>query len=154
MNIFNEDFQEFLTCFNEAEVDYLLVGGYSVILHGYPRTTGDMDLWVKKNKTNYLKIENAFKLFKMPLFDMTITNFLSLEYDVFSFGKIPVKIDILTAVKGLIFRDSYKEKIIFELENDLNIPVINYNDLIKAKKAAGRFKDLGDIEQLENYTNE
>jgi len=60
-NIFNDDFQDFLKALNEFQVEYILVGGYSVILHGYSRTTGDMDIWVKKTKENYLKIGRAFR---------------------------------------------------------------------------------------------
>jgi hypothetical protein len=52
-NIFNDDFQDFLKSLNESQVEYILVGGYSVILHGYSRTTGDMDIWVRKTKDNY-----------------------------------------------------------------------------------------------------
>ena len=86
-NIFNDDFQDFLKSLNEYNVEYILVGGYSVILHGYSRTTGDMDIWVKKTKENYLKIGKAFRRFGMPLFDMTESNFLSNPaFDVFTFG--------------------------------------------------------------------
>jgi len=53
------DFQEFITILNNYEVDYILVGGYSVILHGYSRTTGDLDVWVKPEKNNYKKLVNA-----------------------------------------------------------------------------------------------
>ena len=93
-NIFNDDFQDFLKALNEFHVEYILVGGYSVILHGYSRTTGDMDIWVKKTKENYLKIGRAFRRFGMPLFDMTESNFLSNPaLDVFTFGRVPVSID-------------------------------------------------------------
>jgi hypothetical protein len=76
-NIFNDDFQDFLKSLNESQVEYILVGGYSVILHGYSRTTGDMDIWVNKTKNNYSRIAKAFRRFGMPLFDMTEDNFLS-----------------------------------------------------------------------------
>ena len=55
-NIFNSDFRDFIAALNNNQVRYILVGGYSVILHGYSRTTGDMDLWVERTKENYLKI--------------------------------------------------------------------------------------------------
>ena len=76
-NIFNEDFRDFISALNNNEVEYILVGGYSVILHGYSRTTGDMDIWVKKTKENYLKLLAAFNQFKMPVFDMTEKKFLN-----------------------------------------------------------------------------
>ncbi len=149
-NIFNDDFQDFLSAFHKNEVKYLLVGGYSVILHGYPRTTGDMDLWVEKSEENYLKIVSAFYDFGMSIFDMSKENFLNNpQFDVFTFGRPPVAIDLLTNVKGLNFKESYKHKITNEIEENLSINLINYNDLITAKKAAGRSRDLNDIENLE-----
>lgn len=148
-NIFNEDFQDFLTAFNKYKVDYLLVGGYSVILHGYPRTTGDMDLWVEKSKENYIKIVDAFREFGMPTFDMTLNNFLeNPALDVFSFGRPPVSIEILTNVKGLAFENAYQKHIVYQIDDKLSIKLIHYDDLITAKKAAGRPRDINDIENL------
>ncbi len=148
-NIFNEDFQYFLKAFNKYEVKCLLVGGYSVILHGYPRTTGDMDLWAEKTSENYERIVSAFADFGMPIFDMTIDNFLNNPLiDVFTFGRPPVAIEILTNVKGLIFGDSFEKYIDYQIDNELSIKLIHYDDLILAKKAAGRPRDLNDIENL------
>ena len=76
-NIFNNDFRDFISALNDQEVKYILVGGYSVILHGYSRTTGDMDIWVERSIENYTKIKKAFQQFGMPVFDMTLENFLS-----------------------------------------------------------------------------
>ena len=89
----NKDFLDFITAFNDQGVDYILIGGMAVVIHGYPRTTGDMDLWVKKTKTNYKKIEKAFHQFGMPVFDMTLENFLSDSFDVWMFGVSPIKIE-------------------------------------------------------------
>ena len=75
-NIFNSDFQEFLLALNKNEVNYVLVGGYSVIYHGFPRTTGDIDIFVEVSKNNYDKLAQAFEQFQMPLFDMTEESFL------------------------------------------------------------------------------
>lgn len=66
-NIFNQDFREFLNALNNNKVKYLLVGGYSVILHGYSRTTGDMDIWVDRTKENYVLLNSAFEEFGMPI---------------------------------------------------------------------------------------
>ena len=86
-NIFNDDFRDFIRQLNNHEVRYILVGGYSVILHGYSRTTGDMDIWVDRTPENYKKIKGAFFDFGMPVFDMTEENFLNNpEMEVFSFG--------------------------------------------------------------------
>lgn len=147
-NIFNQDFRDFLQALNNNDVEYLLVGGYAVILHGYSRTTGDMDIWVNKTKLNYRKLFNAFNEFKMPVFDMTEENFLyHKEWDVFRFGRNPVAIDIMTKMGGLNFEDCYKIAQQY-IDDDLIIKLVHYNDLVKAKKAAGRFKDLNDLENL------
>ncbi len=69
--IFNNDFRDFIQAMNNHNVDYILVGGYAVILHGYRRVTGDMDIWVKRTNENYSKLSLAFAEFGLPLFDMT-----------------------------------------------------------------------------------
>ncbi|MBC8045838.1 MAG: hypothetical protein H7Y00_03530 [Fimbriimonadaceae bacterium] len=147
-NIFNDDFRDFITALNNNDVEYILVGGYSVILHGYSRNTGDMDIWVNKALDNYNKLVKAFDEFKMPVFDMTENNFLfNHAFDVFTFGRPPVSIDIMNHVKGLEFAVAFKASSIVEVEG-LNIRLINYNDLIKSKKESGRSKDINDIENL------
>lgn len=85
----------------------------------------------------------------MSTFDMTEQNFLSNESDVFSFGRIPVRIDILTDLKGVVFDEAYDKSEIHEI-GDIPVRVIHYKHLIESRKAAGRYKDLDDIEQLEN----
>lgn len=147
-NIFNEDFKDFIKALNSNKVEYVLVGGYSVILHGYARTTGDMDIWVNRTLENYQKLLSAFSEFKMPVFDMTQKNFLDHnEWDVFSFGRKPNRIDIMVQVKGLEFKKAFSKSKIYTIEK-VKIRTVRLQDLIQAKKASGRFKDLDDIEQL------
>ncbi len=147
-NIFNSDFQDFITALNRSEVEYVLVGGYSVILHGYARTTGDLDIWVNKTVENYQKIVHAFKMFGMPVFDMTEENFLNnSNVDVFTFGRPPVSIDLITSIKGLEFEPTYKKALVHKVD-ELEIRLIHLNDLIQAKKSAGRPRDMNDIEHL------
>lgn len=148
-NIFHQDFRDFLQALNNNNVEYLLVGGYAVILHGYPRTTGDMDIWVNRTKDNYTKLIKAFIEFRMPMFDMTEDRFLNHpEIDVFRFGRKPVAIDIMTKMADLNFEECYPLAITYN-DDGLVIKVVHYNNLITAKKAAGRHKDLNDIENLE-----
>ena len=146
-NIFNEDFNDFISCFNKHNVDYVLVGGMAVILNGYIRTTGDMDVWVKKSKENYKKITSAFHEFGMPVFDMTEDKFLDDKFDVWSFGRDPARIDLMTEVKGLEFDDAFS-KAQFYTEGDTNFRFLHLNSLIQAKQASGRHRDIDDIEQL------
>lgn len=147
-NIFNADFRDFIASLNNHGVKYILVGGYSVILHGYSRTTGDMDLWVERSEQNYVNIKNAFEEFGMPVFDMTKENFLHhLIWDVFTFGIPPVAIDLMIKLEGFNFQEVYARAVTFH-EDELEIKVIHKNDLIAAKQKAGRSKDLNDLENL------
>ena len=148
INLFNDDFKDFINALNTFEVEYILIGGYSVILHGYSRTTGDLDIWVNKTEVNYRKMEKAFNLFGIPADAIGINRFLNHnEYDVFSFGRSPVSIDIVTEIQGVEFEEAYKaiEKIDIQ---GLEVNLIHINHLKQTKKATGRFKDLDDLENL------
>jgi len=148
-NIFNQDFQEFIAALNTNEVAYILVGGYSVILHGYSRTTGDMDIWVLPTIENYERLKKAFAQFGMSIFDMSADRFLATtQYDVFTFGRPPVCIDILTQVKGLDFESAFPRSEWFELTDNLSVRALRLADLLEAKQASARPKDLDDIEKL------
>lgn len=146
--IFNEDFRDFIRSLNNHDVEYILVGGYAVILHGYRRVTGDLDIWVKRTGENYAKIVRAFNEFGLPLFDMTASKFLDVDTaDVFSYGRPPVSIDIITKLKGVDFDEAFKQAQTFN-EEGLMVRFIHLNNLIAAKRAAGRHKDLDDLEKL------
>jgi predicted nucleotidyltransferase len=149
-NIFNSDFQDFLKALNNNNVEYILLGGYAVLIYGYSRNTGDMDIWVNATEENYNNVKRAFDEFGMPVFDMTKEAFLNnSDTDVFGFGVPPVKIDILTKAKGLEFDEAYKNIEIRNIEG-LDIKLIHINDLLRAKAATGRAKDIDDIEHLKD----
>ncbi|MCH7401146.1 hypothetical protein ACFOUP_01415 [Belliella kenyensis] len=147
-NVFNPDFQEFLLALNKNEVNYVLVGGYSVIYHGFPRTTGDLDLFVEVSKSNYQKLVKAFEQFQMPIFDMTEDSFLyQSEINVYTFGRPPVCIEILKEITGFTFQEINVNALntIFE---EIPMKVIHLNDLKRNKQMSGRNKDLNDLENL------
>jgi len=147
-NIFNSDFRDFISALNNHQVRYILVGGYSVILHGYSRTTGDMDIWVDRTPENYVQIKKSFMDFGMPVFDMTEENFLyHPAWDVFTFGLPPVAIDLMIKIDGIDFASAFERAVIF-LEDQLEVRTIHKNDLIALKKTAGRAKDINDLENL------
>lgn len=148
-NIFNQDFKELISLLNQHEVEYILVGGYAVILHGYVRTTGDLDLWLNRTKENYRRFIIAANQFGLPTSEMTEKKFLhDKSIDVFSFGRPPYALDIMLDVKGLNFNDCFDLSSMFKTDN-IEIRLINYQHLIKAKNASGRPKDLVDIIYLE-----
>jgi hypothetical protein len=146
-NIFYEDFADFINSCNNSNVAYILVGGMAVILNGYVRSTGDMDVWVKKTPENYKRIVAAFHDFGMPVFDMTEDAFLSDSKNVWSFGRDPIRIDLMTEVKGLDF-DEVVSTVQYYTESNVTFRFLHRNDLIKAKQASGRHRDIDDIEQL------
>jgi hypothetical protein len=152
MDIFNDDFQDFIECLNKSEVKYILVGGYAVIIRGYSRSTGDMDIWVEKSQENYQRLLHAIITFGLPPIAIPKDQFFSEYYDVFSFGRPPFAIEILTSVKGIDFEIAFEQSTI-EMINKIKVRVVHLNHLIEAKKAAGRYKDLNDLENLPPSSN-
>ncbi|WP_395053782.1 DUF6036 family nucleotidyltransferase [Flavobacterium sp.] len=146
-NLFNIDFQDFLRLLEKHTVDFLLVGGYTVILHGFIRSTGDLDVWIERSSNNYHKLKKVYSDFGAPIFSEE--DFMSEKLDVWSIGVEPRKIEILTNVDGLIFEESKQNCKWYKFE-EVNVPYINFDDLIKNKIATGRYKDLADVEQLKN----
>jgi hypothetical protein len=148
MDIFNPDFKDFISFLNRHEVEYMLVGGYAVILRGYSRSTGDMDIWVNRTADNYKKLIQAITEFGIPFNAVSKEKFFSDQVDVFSFGKPPYAIEILTRLKGIpTFKEAFSASTVEDV-NDIQVRVIHLKHLIDAKKASGRFRDLNDIENL------
>lgn len=105
-------------------------------------------IWVNRTKENYVKLSRAFAEFGLSVFEMTEEKFLDTDTaDVFSYGRPPVSIDIITKLKGVNFDEAFAQAQTFN-EEGLVIRFIHLNNLIQAKKAAGRHKDLDDIEKL------
>ncbi|MBC8046003.1 MAG: nucleotidyltransferase [Fimbriimonadaceae bacterium] len=146
-----KDFKEFIKLLNENEVQYLLVGGYAVNIHGYPRYTKDIDVWIWLDKSNIQKLLNTLKDFGFESLGLTEKDFLSKD-NIIQLGYEPHRIDILMEVDGVDFRDSYtgKSEIIID---DTKVNYISIDDLITAKKKSGRLQDLADAEQLEKIKN-
>ncbi len=147
MNIFESDFRDFIASLNISNTEYIIVGGYAVIMNGYYRTTQDLDVWVNKTPENYTRLRKGFAIFGMPIFDMTEEAFLGNEFDVFSIGRKPLQIDIITSLKGVDFDMAFKNANMKTLEG-LDVRYLHLNELVQAKKASGRHKDLDDIEKL------
>lgn len=126
----------------------MLVGGYAVILNGYRRTTGDMDVWINRTAPNHTKLVSAMHEFGLPTSEVNKYNFLENDdIDVFSYGVPPVSIDIMNKLKGVGFVEAFVKSKTIEDEG-LLIRFIHTDQLIIAKKASGRFKDLDDIDKL------
>lgn len=136
-----------LSGLSDSGVEFLLVGAYAMAAHGHPRATGDLDIWVRANPDNAAKVLVALSRFGAPLHDLTIED-LSTPGIIFQIGVEPSRIDILTEISGVIFSDAWERKISIEM-NGCSMSVIGLEDLIKNKRAAGRAKDIADVETLE-----
>ena len=144
--VLNKDFREFIQLLNDHDVLYLVVGGYAVAFHGYPRYTKDIDLWVWLDKSNAEKLLQVLEDFGFSSLDLTVDDFLDPE-QVIQLGYPPNRIDILTDLKGLNFKECYPSKVEVTVE-DTTINFIDLENLKKNKKATGRHQDLADLENL------
>lgn len=140
------DFKDFLRLLNSHNVRYLLIGGYAVGYHGYPRATGDMDIWIEMSESNSKKVASAFRDFGMP--GEAISEGLFLEKNkVIRMGVPPVRLKIITSASGVAFNECYFNREVIEIDGIL-INFISLQDLKKNKNAAGRHKDMEDLEHL------
>ncbi len=145
--ILNENFIDFISLLNKYKAKYVLVGGWAVIFEGYSRNTGDIDILIERKEENAEKLLTVFKEFLGSTIGFEKEDFLK-EENVIMMGRPPFRIDILTDISGVSFEEVYTTSKIYEDEG-LEIRCIHINELIKNKKASGRFKDLADAEMLE-----
>lgn len=143
----SKDFKEFIELLNRHKVRYLVVGGYAVAFHGYPRYTKDLDVWVESATENADNLLEALKEFGFGSMGLKLEDFLETD-QIIQLGYPPNRIDILTTLKKLNFHDCYKTRVEVEIQ-DLKINFIDRENLKQNKRATGRPQDLADIENLE-----
>lgn len=149
MNIFLEEHQEILNTLLENQVEFLMIGGYAVIFHGYERTTGDMDLWLQPMNENKEKVIKALANVGFASNDLIELSKLDFsKHTVFSIGDPPAKIDFITRINQVSFDEANRNKTTIPFEG-LQIPVINLRELILSKINTGRAKDAADVEELQ-----
>ena len=145
---FSKDFLDFFALLNENKVEYMLIGGYAVSFYGYPRFTGDIDIWINNTKRNAGKVLKSMSEFGIPVQKIKVEDLTSNEpMNGLYFGKEPYRIDIITALEELSFKKSYKSFKKIKV-NKVTIKVISKTDLIKNKIKSGRHKDLADVEGM------
>ncbi len=140
------DFKEFLKLLKAFHVEYLLIGGYAVAYHGYPRATADMDIWIAVHPQNAAKIVAVLKEFGFDLPKLSVDLFLT-QGQIIRMGVPPVRIEIATSISGVNFAECYAARVIDVLD-DVEVNLIDLAHLKMNKKAAGRHKDLNDLENL------
>jgi predicted nucleotidyltransferase len=144
--MFSKDFKEFIELLVKNEAEYLIVGGYAVAIHGYPRYTGDLDIWINRTEANAEKILKTLRDFGFYFSNLSIEDFTR-EDNVIQLGNPPFRIDLLTQIDGVVFEECYANKKVVDTEG-LKVDFISYNDLRKNKAATGRLRDQTDLENL------
>jgi hypothetical protein len=142
----SQDFKEFIQLLNAHKIDYLVVGGYAVAIHGFPRTTGDIDFWIKPEKENAERIVKALIEFGFGSVDIRVDDFIKQD-SVVQLGFPPNRIDIMTSVSGLEFDECFTNKKEIEFEGE-KINFISLHHLRLNKKSTGRDKDNLDLKNL------
>lgn len=144
--MFNPDFKEFVQLLIKNQVEYLVVGGYAVSIHGYPRYTGDLDIWINPTVKNSVKVLDCLTEFGFSSLELNENDFIK-EYGIIQLGYPPVRIDIMNTLDGVTFDECFQNKSIIDIEG-LPVNFISLNDLINNKKATARPRDIDDIENL------
>lgn len=140
------DFKEFLQLLNRYEVEYLLIGGYAVGYHGYPRATGDMDVWVATTPANAAKLLTVLSDFGFGATGATVELFQQPQ-KVIRMGNPPLRIEVLTSISGVDFATCYAARIIDTVDG-IAVNLISREHLKANKLASGRTKDHNDLEHL------
>ena len=140
------DFREFLNLLNENLVEYLLIGGYAVGYHGYPRATNDMDVWVAINPKNAERIVTTLREFGFDVPELSAGLFLQ-ESKIIRLGVPPIRIEISTGISGVDFNECYRDRVV-DILDGVPVNIISLSHLKINKKASGRHKDLSDLENL------
>jgi hypothetical protein len=140
------DFRDLLRVFVARDVRFLVVGAYALAVHGRPRATGDLDVWVDATPENAERAVAALREFGAPLHDLRVCD-LARRGVVFQIGLPPLRIDVLTAIDGVEFPGAWRRRIIADFDG-VRVPVIGRQDFLVNKRATGRLKDRADAERL------
>jgi len=145
--ILEKDFEDFLKLLNSNKVAYMIVGGYALALHGKPRHTGDLDIWIDVTEDNAAKLVMVLKEFGMGSLGLEKEDFLKPGF-MSQIGYPPLRIDILNSIDGVTFSEASIGMQIIHLEDDLILNYIGLDDFLLNKQASGRKQDLADIREI------
>jgi hypothetical protein len=140
------DFKEFLSLLNANSVEYLIIGGYAVGYHGYPRATNDIDIWIAIHPENAHRMVKALREFGFNTPELSPELFLK-EQQIVRMGVPPMRIEVTTGISGVSFDECYAERVVDTLDG-MEVNLISLHHLKTNKKASGRHKDLNDLENL------
>jgi len=140
------DLREFITLLNSHNVDYVVVGGHAVAYHGHPRFTGDIDFLIRttpENVRRVLTVLNAFGFGNLGIVEQDLLD----RGRVLQLGQPPNRIDVLTSISGVDFDSAWEQRVQTRID-DQPVALLGWDELIRNKRAAGRHKDLADLEKL------
>jgi hypothetical protein len=144
--VLNQDFKEFIQFLNDNHVHYLIVGGYAVAIHGHPRYTKDIDIWIEMSPENADNLLQALEQFGFSSLGLQAEDFLTPD-QIIQLGYPPSRIDLLTTIDGVNFENCYPLKLEVTIDN-IVVNFIDLDNLRKNKAASGRLQDLADLENL------
>ncbi len=145
----NQDFKDLFAELNAHGVEFLVVGAHALAAHGHVRATKDLDVWVRPDRENAIRIIRALRAFGAPTDAVTESDFAEPGI-TFQIGVEPVWIDIITAVDGLTFEPLWQNRVASEYGGE-PVFVVSREDLIRNKRASGRPQDLADVAALERH---
>ncbi len=141
-----EDFKKFLRLLNARRIEYLLIGGAAYNFHAPPRATKDLDLWVRPTRENLTRLVDAIREFGFPTADLRVDELVR-KRQVLMLGRVPYRLDLLTSPAGLQWASSWRRRVAGKYDG-VPIAILSLRDLIAAKRAAGRPRDLVDVDVL------
>lgn len=147
--VLNEDFKDFLEALLREGARFLVVGAYALAVHGVPRATGDIDIWLESSEENAERVWRALQSFGAPTSALGLSQADLLKPGlVIQLGLPPRRIDLLTEISGVSFSAAWEGRVTHEVDN-LSLPFLAREALLRNKRASGRAKDLLDVETLE-----
>jgi hypothetical protein len=148
--IVNNDYKDLLREFNDADVEYMVVGAHALASHGHPRYSEDFDVWVQPTPENAARVYKALATFGAPMERISVEDFVSDDL-IFQIGVAPVRIDVITSISGVTWDEAWPESVP-AFYGDVPVRVLGRKQLIANKRASGRPKDLIDLQTLEGDT--
>lgn len=144
-----KDQKELLSVFNAHSVEYLVVGGHAAIAYGVARLTKDLDIWIRADESNSVKVFGALAAFGAPLQGMSAADFVGNANSVLQLGVVPNRIDILQSLSALNFDDAWLNRVEFPIDDVTVAYYLSLDDLLQNKQSVGRLRDIADIDELQ-----
>lgn len=146
------DFDEFLGCLTAHGVEYLVVGAYALALHGAPRFTGDLDILIRPTLANAERLREAIQSFGVPVAAIDTTDVIEARR-IIEMGVEPVQIHVMTAISGISWDEAWESRVTTRVGAH-DVAFLGREALLRNKRAAGRPKDLADIDALDDEVEE